>query len=71
MRARYESETDPLRRLGWAFDWLRFELGHLAHSQVPDGRHQADTLTRELAAYVAASAEQVSARSNQKDGDGK
>ncbi len=56
MRQRYEAETDPLARLGWAYDWLRFELARLARSKVPGARGEADSLTLEAAADLAARA---------------
>ena len=71
MRERYESEPDPVRRLGWAYDWLRFELAHLSRSRVPGGSVQADSLTREMATQLAASAQEIGARSDARvKGDG-
>ena len=69
MRQRYESEADPLKRLGWAYDWLRFELGHLGRARLGegvDGQPQADQLARDIAAEVAARAQEVKARSDAK-----
>jgi hypothetical protein len=65
MRLRYESETDPAARLIWAYDWLRFELAHLARSRTPGARSEAGSLTLDVAADLAERARQVSAR----DGD--
>jgi hypothetical protein len=64
MRQRYEAEADPLTRLAWAYDWLRFELGHLARSKVPGARGEAHQLTLDAAAELAAQARQVNARSD-------
>lgn len=64
MRQRYETETDPAARLGWAYDWLRFELGHLARSRKPGGPGEAAQLTLDAAAELAALAQQVNARSD-------
>jgi hypothetical protein len=70
MRQRYESEADPIMRLGWAYDWLRFELGHLGRARlgehVRDGRQRADALAVEFAAELAARAQEVKARSDAK-----
>ena len=64
MRLRYEAETDPLARLGWAYDWLRFELAHLARSKVPGARGEAQQLVLDVAAELAGRAQQVNARSD-------
>lgn len=64
MRQRYEAETDPATRLAWAYDWLRFELGHLARSRVPGARGEAASLTLDAAADLAALAQRVNARSD-------
>jgi hypothetical protein len=66
MRERYESEPDPVRRLGWAYDWLRFELAHLSRSRAADGPARAESLTLRLAAQLAASAQEISKGSDSK-----
>lgn len=66
MRQRYEAEPDPAARLGWAYDWLRFELAHLARSKAPGARGEAHQLTLGIAAELAARAQQVNARSDAK-----
>jgi len=65
MRLRYESETDPAARLIWAYDWLRFELAHLARSRTPGARDETRQLTLDVAADLAERARQISTR----DGD--
>lgn len=64
MRLRYETETDPAARLGWAYDWLRFELAHLARSRAPGAQGEADSLTLDAAADLAGRARQASGRSD-------
>ena len=64
MRRRYEAEPDPVARLGWAYDWLRFELAHLARSKAPGAQGEARRLVLEAAAELAAQAQQVNARSD-------
>jgi hypothetical protein len=64
MRHRYETELDASCKLGWAFDWLRSELAHLARARVPDGAGHADTLAREAAAAIVRYAEQAYAKGN-------
>lgn len=64
MRQRYEAEPDPVRRLGWAYDWLRFELAHLARSRAQGGGEHASRLVQDIAAYLAARAQEAKARSD-------
>jgi hypothetical protein len=66
MRLRYEAEPDPAGRLAWAYDWLRFELGHLARSKAPGARDEAAQLTLDAAAEIAERARQANARSDAK-----
>ena len=65
MRLRYESEPDPGARLIWAYDWLRFELSHLARSRTPGARDETRQLALDIAADLAERARQISTR----DGD--
>jgi hypothetical protein len=64
MRRRYETEADPAARLGWAYDWLRFELAHLARSKAPGARGEAQQLVLDAATELAERAQQVNARSD-------
>ena len=64
MRKRYEDEDDPVLRLAWAYDWLRFELGHLGRSKAPGARGEAARLTLDAAAELAERARQANARSD-------
>jgi hypothetical protein len=64
MRLRYEAEPDPAGRLAWAYDWLRFELSHLARSKAPGAREEAAQLTLDAAAELAERARQANARSD-------
>jgi len=66
MRLRYEAEPDPAGRLAWAYDWLRFELGHLARSKAPGARDEARQLTLDAAAELAERARQVNAKGDQR-----
>ena len=54
----------PAARLAWAYDWLRFELGHLARSKAPGAQGEAQRLMLDAAAELAARARQVNARSD-------
>ena len=66
MRLRYEAEPDPAGRLTWAYDWLRFELAHLARSKAPGARDEAAQLTLDAAAEIAERARLASRRSDAK-----
>jgi hypothetical protein len=63
-RRRYEAETDPVARLGVAYDWLRSELAHLARSKVPGARGEAGSLMLDAAADLAVRAQEANARSD-------
>jgi hypothetical protein len=64
MLLRYRNETDPLKRLAAAYDWLRFELGHMARSTVPGGGERSSAIARDIADQLAMHAAAVHARSD-------
>ena len=64
MRLRYERETDPMARLGWAYDWLRFELAHLARSKAPGARGEAHQLVLDVAEELAQRAHEINRKSD-------
>jgi hypothetical protein len=63
---RYETEADPLKKLGWAYDWLRFEIGHLARARLGEGVTAGPAEAAEFASLIAADlvarAQEVQAR---------
>jgi hypothetical protein len=65
-RQRYQNETDPLKKLGWAYDWLRFEIGHLSRARlgedVTDGEREAAEFAHTIAADLVKRAREVEAR---------
>jgi hypothetical protein len=67
MRSRVDTAPDDFAAMNAAYDWLRFEVGHLgrssAHGEVA-GTHlpEARTAAREIADYLAGRAGELSKR---------
>lgn len=71
MKARVTAAPDEFSAMAAAYDWLRFELGHFARSTVhgsPIGLHapEARAAAREVTGFLAARAEEITARSDGK-----
>jgi hypothetical protein len=71
MRARVAMAPDEFTAMAAAYDWLRFELGHLARSAahgawVGTRTPEAKAAAREVTGWLAARAEEITARSDGK-----
>jgi hypothetical protein len=69
MQARVATAPDEFAAMNAAYDWLRFEVGHLARASVHGevaGTHrpEAIALAREFANYLARRADEVNKRSD-------
>ena len=61
-----EELTAQMKKLGWAYDWLRFEIGHLSRARlgedVTDGEREAAEFAHTIAADLVKRAREVEAR---------